>query len=119
MAGFADILGHAQIIEHLQNAIISKKVSHAYILNGPDGSGKKMIAEAFAMALQCEKKGKDACMECHSCKQALGQNHPDIAYVTHKKPKTISVDDIRAQVVNDVEIRYILVVSRKDFGFSI
>ena len=55
MAGFAEIIGHEQIIEHLQNAILSQKVSHAYILNGPDDSGKKMIAEAFAMALQCEK----------------------------------------------------------------
>ena len=50
MAGFAEIIGHEQIIEHLQNAILSQKVSHAYILNGPDDSGKKMIAEAFAMA---------------------------------------------------------------------
>ena len=45
MAGFAEIIGHEQIIEHLQNAILSQKVSHAYILNGPDDSGKKMIAE--------------------------------------------------------------------------
>ncbi len=41
MAGFAEIIGHEQIIEHLQNAILSQKVSHAYILNGPDDSGKK------------------------------------------------------------------------------
>ena len=63
MAGFAEIIGHEQIIEHLQNAILSQKVSHAYILNGPDDSGKKMIAEAFAMALQCEKHGTEGCME--------------------------------------------------------
>lgn len=73
MAGFAEIIGHEQIIEHLQNAILSQKVSHAYILNGPDDSGKKMIAEAFAMALQCEKHGTEGCMECHSCKQANQQ----------------------------------------------
>ena len=55
MAGFKDIIGHEQIIEHLQNAIGMDKVSHAYIINGPDKSGKMMLAEAFAMALQCEK----------------------------------------------------------------
>ena len=59
MAGFKDIIGHEQIIEHLQNAIGMDKVSHAYIINGPDKSGKMMLAEAFAMALQCEKHGKD------------------------------------------------------------
>ena len=34
MAGFEDIIGHEQIIEHLQNAIELDKVSHAYIING-------------------------------------------------------------------------------------
>ena len=105
MAGFAEIIGHEQIIEHLQNAILSQKVSHAYILNGPDDSGKKMIAEAFAMALQCEKHGTEGCMECHSCKQAISKNQPDIIYVTHEKPNTISVDDIRRQVKDDVDIK--------------
>ena len=54
MAGFHDILGHEQIIAHLQNAIEEDKVSHSYIFNGPEASGKMMLAEAFAMALQCE-----------------------------------------------------------------
>ena len=105
MAGFKDIIGHEQIIEHLQNAIGMDKVSHAYIINGPDKSGKMMLAEAFAMALQCEKHGKEACMECHSCRQALGHNQPDIIYVNHDKPNTISVDDIRTQVNNDIDVK--------------
>lgn len=105
MAGFKDIIGHEQIIEHLQNAIAMDKVSHAYIINGPDKSGKMMLAEAFAMTVQCEKGGRDACLECHSCKQALGRNQPDIIYVSHEKPNTISVDDIRTQVNNDIVIK--------------
>lgn len=40
MPAFKDIVGHEQIIEHLQNAITMDKVSHAYILNGPDKSRK-------------------------------------------------------------------------------
>lgn len=51
MAGFKAILGHEQIIEHLQNAVTMDKVSHAYIINGPDKSGKMMLAEAFAQTL--------------------------------------------------------------------
>ncbi|MCD7982219.1 MAG: DNA polymerase III subunit delta [Clostridiales bacterium] len=54
MAGFCDIIGHEQIIEHLKNAIARNKVSHAYIFNGPDHAGKRLLAEAFAMTLQCE-----------------------------------------------------------------
>ena len=105
MSGFQEILGHEQIIEHFKNAITMDKVSHAYILNGPDLSGKRMLAEAFAMTLQCEKKGTEPCMECHSCKQAIGRNQPDIIYLQHEKPNTISVDDIRTQINNDIVVK--------------
>lgn len=105
MAKFQDIIGQEQIKEHLQNAISAEKVSHAYIINGEKSSGKEFIAKVFAMALQCERKEAEPCQECHSCKQALTGNHPDIIFVTHEKPNTISVDDIRAQVNNDVGIK--------------
>ena len=52
MSKFADIYGHEQIKEHLQNAIRLNKVSHAYIFNGPMGSGKKMTAGIFAETLR-------------------------------------------------------------------
>ena len=45
------------------------------------------------------------CYECHSCKQAVSGNHPDIIWVTHEKPNSISVDDIRTQVNNTVDIK--------------
>lgn len=44
-------------------------------------------------------------MECHSCKQALSGNQPDIIYLRHEKPNTISVDDIRTQINNDVAVK--------------
>lgn len=105
MAGFENIIGQEQIKAHLQGALESGKVSHAYIINGEKSSGKEFIARIFAMALQCEQGGKDPCNECRSCKQALSKNQPDIIYVSHEKPNTISVDDIRAQVNNDVAIK--------------
>jgi DNA polymerase-3 subunit delta' len=105
MAGFHDILGHEQIIAHLQNAIEEDKVSHAYIFNGPEASGKMMLAEAFAMALQCEGEGKRPCLECRSCRQAADHNQPDIIYVSHEKLNTIGVDDIRTQINNDIDIK--------------
>ena len=78
MAGFQDIIGHNQIVDHLKNAIRMEKISHAYILNGENNSGKMMLAEAFAMALQCEAGGDEPCMECRSCRQAKEHNQPDI-----------------------------------------
>ncbi len=105
MAGFQDIIGHNQIIEHLKNAIRMEKISHAYILNGENNAGKMMIAEAFAMALQCEAHQDEPCMECRSCHQAKEHNQPDIIYVSHEKPNIISVDDIRHQINNDIVIK--------------
>jgi DNA polymerase-3 subunit delta' len=105
MAGFKDIIGHEQIIEHLKNAISMDKVSHAYIINGPKESGKMMLAEAFAAALQCEKGGSEPCMECRSCHQAADRNQPDIIYVSHEKPNTIGVDDVRRQINDDIAIK--------------
>ena len=105
MAQFKDIVGHKQIIEHLQSAIQMGKVSHAYILNGENNAGKMMLAESFAMALQCESGAAEPCMECRSCRQAKEHNQPDIIYVSHEKPNIISVDDIRHQLNNDIVIK--------------
>ncbi len=105
MAKFTDIIGQEQLKEHLQNAISTNKVSHAYIINGERNSGKEFIARIFAMALQCEKGGVEPCNECHSCKQALSHNQPDIIYISHEKPNTIGVEDIRTQINGDIDIK--------------
>ncbi len=105
MAGYHAIVGHEETVEHLKTAVSSGKVSHAYLIEGAVGSGKMMIAEAFAAALLCEKGGRESCGQCHSCHQAKGKNHPDIIYVTHEKPSLISVDEIRDQLVSDVAVR--------------
>ncbi len=105
MAKFTDIIGQEQLKEHLQNALSTNKVSHAYIINGERSSGKEFVARVFAMALQCEKRGTEPCGECHSCKQALGNNQPDIIYVSHEKPNTIGVEDIRKQINGDIDIK--------------
>ena len=105
MGTFKDVVGHKDIINYIRNAVREDKVSHAYILNGERGAGKKMLADLFAATLLCEKGGPDPCNECHSCRQAESGNHPDIIKVTHEKPNSISVDDIREQVNNTIMIK--------------
>ncbi len=105
MAKFTDIIGQEQIREHLQTALRQHKISHAYVISGERNSGKEFIARTFAMALQCEKGGDEPCQECHSCRQALSMNHPDIIRLVHEKPNTISVEDIRLKINNDIAIR--------------
>ena len=105
MPGFSDVLGHEQTIAHMKSAIEANKVSHAYLLAGEKGSGKKMLAGIFARTLQCEAHGSEPCGKCHSCIQAESGNQPDIIYVNHEKPGSISVDDIRGQVNGDIQIK--------------
>ncbi|MCD8015971.1 MAG: DNA polymerase III subunit [Lachnospiraceae bacterium] len=133
MAGFDEILGHKKEVAHLEQAIRSGKVSHAYLFNGEKGTGKNKLAKAFAQTLQCERvhipsndtevmsgdsdfghpDGTDMhsaeaitpCGECHSCRQAMSGNHPDIIYLQHEKPASIGVKDVRDQLVGDAQIR--------------
>lgn len=104
MKTFNDIVGHDSVKEHLQTAMEQGKLSHAYIFSGESGSGKMMMAECFAAALLCTGEGERPCGSCISCMQAETHNHPDIVYVTHEKTN-ISVDDIRQQIVNDIQIK--------------
>ena len=71
MTGFKDVVGRKDLVSYIQKAITQNQISHAYILNGERGSGKKMFAQLFAMTLQCERGGAEPCNECHSCRQAI------------------------------------------------
>ena len=63
MSGFKDVVGHKNIIKYIESAVSADAVSHAYILNGERGSGKKMLANLFAMSLQCQNRQEDGgCM---------------------------------------------------------
>ena len=104
MAEFKDVVGHEQVIHHMQNAIRQKKISHAYLLCGEAGSGKRLVAEAFAKTVLCEEGGIEACGKCKSCKQAESGNHPDFRIVVREKA-TLGVKEIREQVTGDVQIK--------------
>ena len=81
MADINDILGNERVKEHFIAAVHHKKISHAYIIEGDKGSGKKMLASAFSKILQCETRQKTeeerACNQCESCIQMENKDHPD------------------------------------------
>lgn len=105
MSMYDNILGHENIISQLKGAVANNKVNHAYIFNGEDGAGKTLLAKAFAEALLCEKGGEEGCGECHFCRQTMSENNPDLVWVRHEKPASIGVDDVRTQLVEDIQIK--------------
>ena len=50
MANFKDIIGQKQAKEHFQTAIETGNISHAYIINGETGSGRRMLADEIGRA---------------------------------------------------------------------
>lgn len=106
MAYFKDIIGQEQVKKHLQTGITSGNISHAYIINGETGSGRRLLASALTKTLLCTNRTEDgdACGKCKSCLQTQTNNHPDVRFITHEKA-SLSVEDIRAQLVNDITIK--------------
>lgn len=105
MVNFDDIIGHEEIIQHFKMSIERGMLSHAYILNGEKGTGKKLVTRAIAKTLQCEEGKADACNVCHSCVQADSGNQPDIIWVKHEKPNVLSVEEVRTQVNQDIGVK--------------
>lgn len=83
------------------------RLSHAYLITGESGMGKKSLVKEVCLSLFCTGASEDGipCGKCPECKKVLSGNHPDIIKITHEKPSTISVDDIREQVNGTVDIK--------------
>lgn len=105
MANFSDIIGHEDIVKHFKSGMELGRVSHAYILNGEKGTGKRTLAKVVSAMLQCESGLPDPCGKCRSCLQVESGNQPDIIWVQHEKPSVISVDEIRSQILKDIDLK--------------
>lgn len=108
MAGFEKVVGHEKVITHLNNSIQSERVAHCYLFVGEDGIGKRLVATEFAKKLLCETADGPAARPCGTCPACVAVDrgsHPDLKYIRHEKPATISVDDVREQLNGDIVIR--------------
>lgn len=105
MAGWDRIRGHENIKRYFKETLNEKDMFHAYMLSGEDGCGKKLLAQTFAMAALCDSAENKPCGECDSCQKAKALSHPDILYITHEKAQSLSVDEIRQQLVMPMSVR--------------
>ena len=66
-------------------------MSHAYVLTGPDGVGKRKFARLLAQSMFCREhaEGKiDACGECRACRGFMAGNWPDFMEIGVPSGKT-------------------------------
>ena len=60
------------------DAAAGAAMMHAWLFTGPPGSGRSVVARAFAAALECPDGGCGACSECRDVRN---RTHPDVAEV--------------------------------------
>ncbi len=104
MYTFKEIIGNEKILNSFKKSIQNNKISHAYILDGKEKTGKTLIAKSFAKLLLCENSGLEPCLTCTSCISFDTDNNPDFFFIDTEK-KSIGVDDIREKVIKNIETK--------------
>ncbi len=97
------ILNQNRVVEALQAAIESDRIAHAYLFHGPDGTGKKAVALAFAQALLCKQGRSVPCGTCNGCSKASRLIHPDLHLILPYPgdPKTEEITERFALIAED------------------
>lgn len=92
---FDGFCGNAGLKQRLSAAFAQGKISHCYLICGPDGSGKRTLARILAAAMECTGAGEAPCGVCTACRKAFDGQHPDIITVDDTEHKNVSIDVIR------------------------
>ncbi len=101
--GLDALPGNGRLKENLTAALKQNRISHGYLICGPEGSGKQTLANLLAAAAVC--RGTDRpCCTCSDCRKALSGLHPDVITVDDPEKKTVSVDLVR-QARTDMYVR--------------
>jgi DNA polymerase-3 subunit delta' len=98
VSGFDSIFSQDRPVKTLTRLLEKGKIPHAMLFTGMDGVGKRLTALTFAMALNCENRGKPSgaipCGLCRSCKKIQAGSHPDILMV-EPEGSMIKIQQIR------------------------
>jgi len=85
-----------EVLGEVFEAISRSHASHAYIVEGPDGSFTESFCRSTAQALMCSGEGSRPCGVCRDCIKMRDGIHPDFEVLLPKKDKkNIQLEQIR------------------------
>ena len=92
--GFEGLLGNERLKENLRVSVGRGRISHFYLLSGPEGSGKHTLARLLSAAILCQSEAKP-CLSCNACRKVMGNTHPDCITVEDREHKNLPVKVVR------------------------
>lgn len=95
------IEGQDKAVDFLQRSLAAGRLSHAYLIVGPEHVGKMVLAKSLSQAVNCSGHGLP-CGECLSCSRIASGKHADVKVVVpgfvdpvkNAHRTEISIDDI-------------------------
>jgi DNA polymerase-3 subunit delta' len=95
---FSSLKGLRQAKMVLSSAVRSNRLAHAYILAGPDGSGRLTAALDLAKSRICSEVENGFCGQCGQCRQIDSFSHPDVR-ITFPGMKATKPEDFASMLV--------------------
>ena len=107
---FEEVVGQRGVTETLRNAIISDRLSQAFVFSGPRGVGKTTTARILSRALNCERgPTPDPCGTCDACVEIADGRDIDVLEIdaaTHTQVENVREVIIAGLAIAPVRDRY-------------
>lgn len=109
------LFGNESLKETLRGFASKNAFPNAFIISGPEGSGKNTAAHLFAMAISCKGAGRP-CGNCPSCRKISENISPDVIEIgLEKDRKTLGIETVRAirdtayVLPNDLDVKVYII----------